>query len=1082
MAADPRRVKQIYLAVSDAPADEQEAILSRECAGDPALRGRVEALLRARDASGSFLASPAATTASPPGRDRSPGGPPAHESGDVIAGRYTLTRRIGEGGMGEVWAAQQSEPVKRQVALKLIRAGMGSRAVLQRFEAERQALALMDHPNIARVLDGGMTGQSRPFFVMELVDGLPLNAFCDDAQLNIRTRLELFVAICQAVQHAHQKGIVHRDIKPANVLVAMVDGRPVPKVIDFGVAKAIGFDLTEQTMATQHGTVVGTLEYMSPEQAGLSDEFVDTRTDIYSLGVVLYELLTGLRPIDGARLNRAALGEMLRIIQHEEPSKPSTRLSTNESLPSLAAVRQTDPRTLTAMLRGELDWVVMKCLEKQRDRRYETANGLARDVQRYLSNEPVEARPASAGYRVRKFLQRNKVPALAAGLILLTLVGGLVGTSIGLYRAERARAAEQRQLARAEGIAAFMKATLGGAGPAVAKGRDSKLLKDLMDDAARRIAEGRLEGDPEAEAELRRTIGNVYESLGEHGAAEEQLRKAGTLIAAKFGPDSERGDEAQVDLALCLHHSGQYGEAHATATRVVSNAGKRGKPDTEWVAAALDIIGHTEYNRSGGNLDAAEKAHRRALEIRRGIYPSGTIAIGRSLNSIGFVLREQGRHSDAEPICKEALDIHRRNFGPLHPETISAACNLCDCLDVMGRLDDAETLIRPVLADAEKLLGPNHAGYADVLWRLGVILAKREDGAGALPLDERCLEIRRKVYPGPHRDVASAIASVGRDKSKLGDHTGAEAMYRESLEMRRSLFPAGSPAIASSLDDLGHCQLALGRTAEAVKTLTDAIEIRRATRAGTLELANSINGLAVARERLNELDPAIDLYREAIDLATKNLGPDHIDVAMYLSRVGAAQFRKGQKPEAEQTLRNAVTIARKTSPANTKTLGCLGNLSFVLEDRGKLTDAETIHREFLEIQSRISGPNSPPMMAGLGRLAANLQKQNRTTDAEICWRECLALREKFEPDHWATFNTKSIIGGLLIEQKKYAEAEPLLVSGYEGLKKRAEKIPPANRVGLGKAVERLVRLYDETGRPEESAKWRAEQGTMKPSK
>ena len=433
MAALAARAKTLFLAASDLsdPA-ERAAYLDRECGDDAELRGRVEALLRANDASP--LAPPStedATVDSHPGRptpgakdlltpnpdpDPSPGSPtadydPAAEPNVLIAGRYTLQQKIGEGGMGEVWVAKQSEPVKRKVALKLIKAGMDSRAVLQRFEQERQALALMDHPNIAKVLDGGLTPTGQPFFVMELVNGLPLNKFCDEVKLTTRERLELFVPICQAVQHAHQKGIVHRDLKPANILVTMIDGKPVPKVIDFGVAKATAGKLTDESLSTQFGSVVGTLEYMSPEQAGFSGEDIDTRADIYSLGVILYELLTGLRPIDAKRLRNAALTEMIRIIREEEPSKPSTRLSTDDSLASIAALRQTEPRKLMTLLRGELDWVVMKCLEKHRERRYETANGLARDIQRYLADEAVEARPPIGGVS----LQQVRPPAQGAG-------------------------------------------------------------------------------------------------------------------------------------------------------------------------------------------------------------------------------------------------------------------------------------------------------------------------------------------------------------------------------------------------------------------------------------------------------------------------------------------------------------------------------------------------------------------------------------------------------------------------------------------------------------------------------------------
>jgi serine/threonine protein kinase/tetratricopeptide (TPR) repeat protein len=392
---------------------ERAAYLDQVCGGDLDTRRRVERLLEAHSQAGSFLAARPAIVAATTDL-------PAEASGTVI-GPYKLLQEIGEGGMGAVWLAEQARPVQRKVALKIIKAGMDSRQVLARFEAERQALALMDHPNIAKVLDAGATAAGRPFFVMELVKGQPITQYCDAHRLTPRQRLELFVPVCQAIQHAHQKGIIHRDIKPSNVLVAPYDGKPVIKVIDFGVAKATGQQLTEKTLFTELGAVVGTLEYMSPEQAELNNRDIDTRSDIYSLGVLLYELLTGSTPLDRKRLKGAALLELLRIIREEETQKPSTRLSTTEGLPSVAANRGLEPKKLSGLVRGELDWIAMKALEKDRNRRYETANSFGVDVQRYLADEPVTACPPSAGYRLRKFLRRKRRSLAAAALVLASL-------------------------------------------------------------------------------------------------------------------------------------------------------------------------------------------------------------------------------------------------------------------------------------------------------------------------------------------------------------------------------------------------------------------------------------------------------------------------------------------------------------------------------------------------------------------------------------------------------------------------------------------------------------------------------------
>jgi serine/threonine protein kinase/formylglycine-generating enzyme required for sulfatase activity len=535
MSIDPSRVQAVFLAAVESkdPAERVE-ILHAHCSGDAELCQRVEALLQAHDQTDEL---PGAGTLDFLLERQATGvGSTTASSSKIVAGRYKLVEEIGEGGMGSVWVAEQTQPVRRRVAIKLIKPGMDSRQVLSRFEVERQALALMDHPNIAKVLDGGVTEQGCPFFVMEYVKGVPITEYCDEARVTVQERLELFVQVCHAVQHAHQKGIIHRDLKPSNILVCLYDGQPVPKVIDFGLAKAMHQPLTEHTVYTAHGLMVGTPLYMSPEQAEFNNLDVDTRSDIYSLGVILYELLTGTTPLDRQRFQEAAWHEIVQLIKDEEPKKPSTRLSGSGALPSVAAQRSLEPAQLTRLVRGDLDWIVMKSLEKERSRRYETANGLARDLQRYLDDEVVEARPPSASYRLRKFVRRNRSLVGAAALVTLVLVFGIAGTTWGMIRA--AARAEGERLAKLDAEEQKTKALAAVSAEKAANERAQQIEQKRQAEYEANLV-GQL-----LKAEIREVPGIVQE-------IEKNRRRTDPLLRQEYALAPEQSDK-KLRVALAL--------------------------------------------------------------------------------------------------------------------------------------------------------------------------------------------------------------------------------------------------------------------------------------------------------------------------------------------------------------------------------------------------------------------------------------------------------------------------------------------------------------------------------------------------
>jgi serine/threonine protein kinase/tetratricopeptide (TPR) repeat protein len=724
---------------------DRQAYLDECCAGRADLRDKVEALLRAHADAGSFLAEPALDAQQTQHFD-----PIAERAGTMI-GQYKLLEPIGEGGFGVVYMAEQQHPVRRKVALKVIKPGIDTRQVIARFEAERQALALMEHENIAKVLDAGATDSGRPYFVMELVRGVPITEFCDENELPPRERLELFVQVCRAVQHAHNKGIIHRDIKPTNVLVTLNDGVPVPKVIDFGVAKATGQQLTEKTLFTQFAQMVGTPLYMSPEQAEMTSIDVDTRSDVYSLGVLLYELLTGTTPLDKERLKSSPFDEMRRIIREEEPPKPSTRLSTIGKPARIASARgKSDHRHLGQFIRGDLDWIVMKALEKERSRRYETASGLARDIERYLRDEPVEASPPSARYRLQKFVRRNKGPVVATSLIVLSLVAGLIGTTWGLIRAEKQRLVVERQ--RNELAERNRELQAAHEHERLLNERARQAIESVTSETAIDLLARENKLRPEQMEFLDKMIQYYTESIDGGAATEqEQLRRAqayyriGRLNRILGRPGSEKAYRQAVALcqqmATDFPHRPEFRQVSALSQnelgRLLRDSGRSSEAESAYVEAAAilkqlaaDFGNRGEYRQAlagvlnnlgillqaNGQLTEAENAQREALAIRKQLAadfpdePTVRRALAMSHSNVGWLLQSTGKRKEAVAAFVEAVALQRQVVGnlPNQPENRLGLgkylLNLGNALAETGRPKEAEAASAEGLAILKQLV------------------------------------------------------------------------------------------------------------------------------------------------------------------------------------------------------------------------------------------------------------------------------------------------------------------------------------------------------------------------------------------